>query len=132
MEWTELLIQIFQICIIPLLGLLTSFFIKWVNVKSIEIKDNINNATLNKYIDMLTQTISDCVIATNQTYVENLKQQGKFDEEAHKEAFKLTYNAVITILSKDAQEYLSSAIGDLNTYITKKIEAEVNLNKPIK
>lgn len=73
MEWTELLIQIFQICIIPLLGLLTSFFIKWVNVKSIEIKDNINNATLNKYIDMLTQTISDCVIATNQTYVENLK-----------------------------------------------------------
>ena len=80
-------------------------------------------------MDMLTQTISDCVIATNQTYVDALKQQGKFDLEAQKVAFELTSNAVLEILSAEAQEYLSNAVGDLNSYIIKKIEAEVNYNK---
>lgn len=129
MEWNELLVDIFEVCIIPLLGVLTAFFVKWVNAKSAEIKTTVNDATLAKYMDMLTQTISDCVIATNQTYVESLKAQGKFDLDAQKEAFNLTKDAVMTILSAEAQEYLSTAVGDLNAYITKKIEAEVNLNK---
>lgn len=134
MEINELIASIFQVCILPLLGILTTFFVKWVNAKSAEIKTKIDDATLEKYLTMLTETISDCVIATNQTYVESLKQQGKFDAEAQKEAFLLTSNAVIEILSDDAKIYLTAAVGDLNTYITKKIEAEVNINKiqPIK
>ena len=129
MEWQELILTIFQVCIIPLLGVLTTFFVKWVNAKSAEIQTNIDDATLRKYMGMLTETIADCVVATNQTFVETLKAQGKFDEEAQKEAFRQTSVAVIQILSDDAKEYLSSAVGDLETYITKKIEAEVNLNK---
>lgn len=132
MNYTQLIADIFQVCIIPLLGVLTAFFVKWVNAKSAEIKTNIDDATLKKYMDMLTQTITDCVIATNQTYVESLKAQGRFDAEAQKKAFELTSSAVMNILSTDAQEYLSSAVGDLNAYITKKIEAEVNANKPAK
>lgn len=132
MNYAQLITDIFQVCIIPLLGVLTAFFVKWVNVKSAEIKTNIDDTTLKKYMDMLTQTITDCVIATNQTYVESLKAQGKFDAEAQKKAFELTSSAVMEILSADAQEYLSSAVGDLNAYITKKIEAEVNANKPAK
>lgn len=131
MEYTELITAIFKVCIIPLLGLLTSYFIKWVNAQNIRIKEEVNDETLEKYMDMLTQTITDCVLATNQTYVETLKQQGKFDIEAQKEAFKITNEAVLEILNDDAKQYLSCAIGDLNTYITKKIEAEVNLNKVI-
>lgn len=132
MDYTQLIADIFQVCIIPLLGVLTAFFVKWVNAKSAEIKTNIDDATLKKYMDMLTQTITDCVVATNQTYVESLKAQGKFDAEAQKKAFELTSSAVMKILSTDAQKYLSSAVGDLNAYITKKIEAEVNANKPAK
>jgi hypothetical protein len=78
---------------------------------------------------MLDKTITECVIATNQTYVETLKKEGKFDAEAQKKAFEETKNAVLTILSADAKEYLSNAIGDLQVYMTKKIEAEVKLNK---
>ena len=36
---------------------------------------------------MLSETITKCVVATNQTYVETLKKQGKFDKEAQKIAF---------------------------------------------
>ena len=73
MYYNDLITSIFQACIIPLLSVLTAFFVKWVNVKSNEIKVNIDDATLVKYIDMLNSTITDCVIATNQTYVEALK-----------------------------------------------------------
>ena len=41
----------------------------------------------------------------------------------------MTSKAVLDILSEDAKEYLNATIGDLNVYITNKIEAEVNLNK---
>lgn len=129
MNYGELITCIFQVCIIPLLTVLTTYFVKWVNAKSAEIKVNIDDAEMVKYVDMLNRTITECVIATNQTYVETLKQQGKFDVEAQKVAFQMTSKAVLDILSEDAKEYLSAAVGDLNIYITNKIEAEVNLNK---
>lgn len=129
MEYGEIITSIFQVCIIPLLGVLTTFFVKWVNAKSEEIQMNIDDATMKKYVDMLADTITDCVIATNQTYVESLKQQGKFDMNAQREAFSLTSAAVMEILSDEAKVYLTAAVGDLNAYITQKIEAEVNINK---
>jgi transcriptional regulator len=78
---------------------------------------------------MLDKTIEDCVLATKQTYVETLKKNGEFDEAAQKEAFEKTKEAILNILNEDAKEYLNKAYGDLNTYITQKIESEVNLTK---
>lgn len=126
---SELLTQIFQVCIIPLLGVLTTFIIKWINVKSNQIQKNNDNVLANKYIQMLTDTINSCVIATNQTYVESLKKQGKFDAEAQKQAFEQTTQAVLTILSQEAKDYLANIYGDLDKYISEKIEASVNINK---
>ena len=125
----ELITQIFEVCIIPLLGVLTAFFIKWVNAKSAEMVDKAKNETQAKYITMLNNTISDCVIATTQTYVETLKKQGAFDAEAQKAAFTMTYEAVVKLLTDEATAYLNEVVGDLNLYITQKIEAEVKLNK---
>lgn len=126
---SELLTQIFQVCIIPLLGVLTTFIVKWINVKSNQIQKDNDNVLANKYIQMLTDTINSCVIATNQTYVESLKKQGKFDAEAQKQAFEQTTQAVLTILSQEAKDYLANIYGDLDKYISEKIEASVNINK---
>ena len=125
----ELIAQIFEVCIIPLLGVLTAFFVKWVNAKSAEMVDKAKNETQAKYITMLNNTISNCVIATTQTYVDTLKKQGAFDAEAQKAAFTMTYEAVVQLLTDEATAYLQEAVGDLNLYITQKIEAEVKLNK---
>lgn len=129
MEWLTLLYEILQVCIIPLLGVLTTYLVKYINVKSAEIQTNVGNELANKYIGMLTQTITDCVVATNQTYVEALKKDNAFTKEAQEEAFKKTYEAVLASLTDDAKMYLTEIYGDLNKYIATKIEAEVNLNK---
>ena len=129
MDWMLMLYQIFELCVIPLLGILTMYLVQFIRMKSQEITDKTDNELADKYIQMLTDTITACVIATNQTYVESLKKQGKFDAEAQKHAFELTYNAVVAILSDEAKHYLASIYGDLTAYITTRIEAEVNVSK---
>lgn len=129
LNWLELLYKIFEVAIIPLLGVLVAYGVQFLRAKGAELSAKTDNEVLAKYITMLTNTVTDCVIATNQTYVEALKKQGAFDAEAQKVAFDLTYNAVLHVLSDDVKDYLTNIYGDLTIYISNLIEAEVNRNK---
>ena len=127
----ELITQIFEVCIIPLLGVLTTFLVRYINTKMKTLADTTNDEKQKKYIEMLNNTITDCVIATTQTYVDTLKKQGKFDKEAQEQAFLMTFNAVSGLLTEESKKYLNEAIEDLDLYIKQKIESEVNINKTI-
>lgn len=129
MNWMEILEKIFEVCIIPLLGILTTYLVVYLKTKRDKLIEQSESNLLDKYICKLHETITDCVIATNQTYVEALKKEGKFDLEAQKIAFTQTYETVLEILSEDMQKLLTEAFGDLNGYITTRIEAEVNRQK---
>lgn len=129
MDWMNLLYDIFDLCVVPLMGVLTFYLVQYIKAKGKEISTNVDSETASKYILMLTTTISDCVVATNQTFVDTLKAAGKFDKEAQDQAFQMTYNAVMDILTEDAKEYLNNFYGDLSLYLSKRIEAEVVANK---
>lgn len=125
----EILQQIFELCVIPLLGILTTYLVKLIRKKNKELDEKVSKEVSRKYIDMLADTITDCVISTNQTYVDALKAANAFDKEAQKKAFELTYNKIMNVLTEDAKEYLTTIYGDLEIYITTKIESEVKLYK---
>ena len=129
MNWMEILAQIFEIVIIPLLGVGTAYLCYFIKVKIAELKEKTKNEKEKKYLDMLDKTICEAVIATNQTYVEALKKAGKFDGAAQAEAFKKTYETVMKLLTDDAKEFLSTLTADLEADIQNKIEAQVNLAK---
>jgi hypothetical protein len=131
-----LLESIFEVCIVPLLGVLTAYAVAFLKAKKEEILAKIaTNRTqeekelASKYLSMVEKTVTDCVMATNQTYVDSLKQEGKFDSEAQKAAFNKTLDAVLAILTDDAKEYLTQIFGDLNVYLTNLIESQVKINK---
>ena len=105
MDWLELLQKIFDVCIIPLLGVLTAYAVQWIKLRSSQIQKTMDNELLKKYTSMLEATISNCVIATNQTYVEALKEQNAFGSVEQKIAFEKTF---------------------VQAYITSQIEAQVN------
>lgn len=126
MEWLPV---IFEMCLIPLIGVLTVYLVNLIKTKTQETQAAIDNDLLDKYIGLLGETISNCVLATSQTYVESLKKQGKFDAEAQKIAFQMSYDAIMETLSEEAKIYLTEIYGDLRSYLTKAIEAEVNRNK---
>ncbi len=129
MNYVELLEKIFQVCIIPLLGILCNFLIEFIKIKKAEVAAQTDSELAKKYMDLLVDTIETCVIATNQTYVDALKDKNAFDAEAQKEAFKKTYEAVSAILTEEAKKYLEQIVGDLELYIKQQIEAAVNANK---
>ena len=127
----EILQQIFELCVVPLLGILTTYLVKLIRKKNEELDAKVSKEVSRKYIDMLADTITDCVVSTNQTYVDALKEANAFDKEAQKKAFELTYNKIMNVLTEDAKEYLTTIYGDLEIYITTKIESEVKLYKEV-
>ena len=129
MDWMMIISQLFEIVIFPLLAIGTIYLINLIKVKIQQLKQEKDDEMYNKYLTMLEDTIINCVLSTTQTYVEALKKEGKFDADAQKIAFTKTYTNVMNILNKDAKKYLENVIGDLETYIYNKIEAEVKLTK---
>lgn len=120
---------ILRFILIPILAIGSRYLIAFVKVKMDEIISKSKDSMMQSYLTMLQQAVMDCVAATNQTYVESLKDQNLFDAEAQKQAFEKTFNAVMNILSEDAKQYLTENLGDLDLYVNNLIESSVSAAK---
>lgn len=129
MDWLEILEKIFEIAVFPIITAAAAYLITWIRAKNQELKKKAKDDTTKKYLDLLEQTIIECVFATNQTYVSTLKKEGIFNAEAQKTAFNMTFEAVKSVLTADAEMYLTEAVKDLDVFITNKIEAHVGMSK---
>ena len=112
-----------------LLSALLAYLIVYINKKKQALLETSKSEIEKKYIEKISKTITDCVIATNQTFVETLKKENAFTKEAQEEAFQKTITNVMSILNEDCIEYLESITSDITVYLRNKIEAEVNKNK---
>ena len=129
MLWDNILTTVFTLVIIPVLGILTKYVVAWLAAKAEELKGQTENELYWKYIEMLQTTVTKCVLTTQQTYVDALKKEGKFDLEAQEKAFLQTFNAVKDLLAEEALDYLDVMIPDLDEYITNLIESQIYINK---
>lgn len=127
--WETILTSIFEVCILPILGLLTTFLVRWISSKRKEALAKTDSELTQKYINIAADIITDCVTATTETYVKSLKAEGKFDKEAQLKALTDTKDAVLKTLSEDAKQHLMGSIGDLESYIVNKIEATIKKQK---
>ena len=125
----EFLSDVFELCIIPLIGIVCGYAVRYLDIKAKEIIHKSDNELVDKYTAMITQTIKSCVIATNQTYVDALKKEGHFDLDAQKKALSLTKDAVMAILNDEIKDYINSITDDVELYITQLIEESVHNNK---
>lgn len=129
MNWNEILTYLYNTVLFPVITLLGIYLVALISNKIKTIKENKNNELYDKYLTMLNDTITSCVLATTQTYVDSLKAKGEFDADAQKVALSKTYNNVMKILAEDAKKYLTEVMGDFETYVFNRIEAEVICNK---
>lgn len=129
MDWIEMAQTIFTVVIIPLLCVLTKYGVAYLSAKCDELREKSDNELHDKYITMLQETVTDCVLTTTQTYVDALKGQNAFNKEAQVCAFNKTKEAVLAILTEDAKEYLANALGDFDKYLEALIESQVLLAK---
>lgn len=112
--------------VLPVLTAYTVAFIRKVGDNATANAESIKSKT---YITEATEAIAAAVAATNQTFVDALKNAGKFDKEAQREAAQKALEACLMSISPAAQKFIEAAYGDIREYLTTRIEAEVRKQK---
>lgn len=94
-------------------------------------KQKVNNEMLRSLIDKLDYIVQKCIDATNQTFVNDIKNGGKLTEQQKKEAFDKTFQDIMNMLTQDDIDKIAEQFGDVPTYIKNTIEATIGNNKDI-
>lgn len=121
----EFLRDILYAVIIAAVPVLTTYACKFLSALYENHKGKIQNETIQVVLGNVTDMIAAAVTTTTSTYVKNLKAEGLFDAEAQKEAFNKTYEAVTQQLTEDSKKVIEQVYGNLETYLTNKIESMV-------
>lgn len=109
---------------------LTNVFVYLSNLSKEKI-EKIENIKVREASYKLLDIVTKCVSATNQEFVGDLKNQGKFDRDQQEKAWNSTKEKINKILDAESKEILEKAYGDLNSYINQSIENEVKLQKEV-
>lgn len=89
------------------------------------LRTKIKNDTQIKYLNKFEQLVADAVNQVQQTYVEHMKAEDLFDEQAQAEALVKVKATVINMMNDRMQEIVIDAVGDFDTYMRSLIESEV-------
>ena len=115
--------------LIPLLITIITICICTITSK---VAKNAAESAPSKYSEIiyaLENIVNKAVITTNQTFVNELKKQGKFDKEAMEEAYNKTFNSIVASLSQSFFEYIDKETIDIDVLLKNMIETSVNWNK---
>ena len=97
---------------------LTTFLVGLLNQK---IKDK----KLARWSSELFQIIMGAVQTVFQEFVDVMKKQGKWNEEAAKEAKERAYKIITSQLTSELQTYITDNFGDMKEYLMNQIEAMI-------
>lgn len=120
------LIKVVLIAIVTVGGYYLNYFIKeavlWLQTK-----------TINSYVDFILEKAEDdltkAINTTTQTFVYELKKEGKFDSLAKKEAFEKSKQAFLQTISAETLETLKDIKGDYEKWIENFIEDAIKSKK---
>ena len=115
-EVLPILYSVLGTAITALVSWAVSLLISWLNKK---IKDE----KVRKGTTDITKIITDAVMSVFQTFVETLKNNGKFDENAQQEAKEKCLAIIMNQLTPDMQNYITENFGDMKEWLSHQIEA---------
>lgn len=115
---------IVTVIILPLITLLGSKLIKWISKK-------IDDENVERNLIKATNIIIDAVKYVLQTYVDNLKKEGKFTKDAQLIAFNKAKEIVLSQFNEEIKSYIKDNFGDIDSWIDVQIEASINNLKNI-
>ena len=89
----------------------------------------IEKITSEAFAQEVADRLYDAVAATTQTYVDNVKKSGSFNEAAQRQDLSMAMATLLSSLSQGAKYYIQKKFGDPEAYLTSQIEAEVKRQK---
>lgn len=125
----DMLRSIIYIVLTAIMPILVQYIVKYINMKVDELSVNIKNEKAKMYINAVVDAISIAVVSVNQTYVDSLKQDGKFDETSAFAAKSLAMTRAKELISKDTEKFIDMMYGDFDKYLDNAIESYVRQAK---
>lgn len=125
----EVLQNVLYAVITAAVPVLTGFLCKWLASLYENNKTKIKNEKVSAILGQVTDMITAAVATTTSTYVKELKADNLFTGDAHKEAFNKTFDAVKKQLTEESIKIIAETYGDVDTYLTNKIEQLVEETK---
>lgn len=117
-------------CVISVLGLAAAYAVCLLTEKVASyIKSKLKVGERAELLSRAVEAVSVAVKTTAQTYVDTLKKEGLFGEEAQKAAFNAAKATAYGLLTDGVKEAITQAYGDIDAYLGAKIEAEVAATK---
>ena len=110
---------VFTVFIIPLLTMLGTKVIYWINSK-------IKNEKVAGLLTQATEAVMNAVRSVFQTYVEQLKADGTIDEEKQRNALLKAKDLALSQMTDEVKTYIQINYGDLQQWLTTSIEATIN------
>lgn len=126
MEFLKALLLAVVTAAVPVL---TTYAVSFIRKAGENAEANTENVTVQGYIQEITNAISDAVEATNQTFVDALKDKGEFTKEAWAEAAQKALDTCLASLRPATLEFMKRTYEDVNGYLKNRIEAEVRRQK---
>lgn len=115
--------------LIPVIVAVSGFSVAIIKKKMDEIEEKIQNEKVKKYLNMSENLLVDVIRGVNQTYVDSLKDEGKFNKEAQEKALEMAKKKFLAIISQEAREAIQEGYKDLGEWLNIKIHATVREEK---
>lgn len=96
----------------------TTKLIQWMNTK---IKDK----DIARWSTQITEIVMSAVQSVFQSFVQTLKENGKFDKTAQEEAKNAALEIILKQLTPELKKYIEDNFGDMKTWLGTQIEAAI-------
>ena len=89
------------------------------------IQDRIKGEKARRILTNISDLVNTNVSSIFQTFVQELKESNTFDKEAQNDAFVNAREQIFNSLNLECKKFISENFGDINQWITAKIEATI-------
>jgi len=117
--------------ITPLILVVGKYIITFFDIKTKQLKENVKNEKMKKYLEKAEDAVETAVIAITQTYVEAFKKGNLFTEVEQTKAFNDAKSKAIAIMGEKTMAALKEELssGEIELWIDAKIDKYVQVTK---
>ena len=126
---TDFLATLLQAVLTVATPIIASFLAMWLRAAIVHLSSSTSNALAARYLSEVAEAAAIAVLYVSQTYVDAIKEEGKWNTATQKEALRQAIEKAKALLSEDALDFVKMIYGDIEAYLSSLIEASVKANK---
>lgn len=122
LSWNDILIEIVNVAVKAVTMIVLPYL-------AFKFSEKIKNDHAVRLIKKGEEFVVKSVDMVQQTFVDSLKKEGKFNSDAQREAFKICYENWMQMANDEIKLAISEEVGNLDTWLNTMIEARIAENK---